>query len=110
MDNETTLALAANIYLRAATYIRTYGWQVEGMSADGLPRCSMGALASAYPKKEWDSRLSKIMYDTLYKELNGISLTEFNHKFKDGEKVAQLFEHVANKITQQLYFSQTNNL
>lgn len=90
--------LAATIFIRAAQYIRSHGWQVEGMAADGRPRCSMGALASAYPKQTWDKKLSRLMYSSLYKELNGISLTQFNHQFEDGERVAQLYERVATKL------------
>jgi hypothetical protein len=90
--------LAATIFYKAAEYIRQHGWQVEGMSSHGQPRCSMGALASAYPEVKWDSRLASFMYATLYKELGGMSLTEFNHRHKDGEKVASLYEQVAAKL------------
>jgi hypothetical protein len=88
---------AATIFIKAAQYIREYGWQVEGMSIDGQPRCSMGALASARPGR-WDEDLAELMYSTLYDELNGISLTQFNHKYKSGEKVARLYERVATKL------------
>jgi hypothetical protein len=71
------------------------------MSEDGKPRCSMGALASAYPRHKWSERLSRLMYAELYKELDGISLTEFNHQHQSGEKVAQLYERVAAKLRQQ---------
>lgn len=93
---------AANIFLVAAQYIRDYGWQIEGMSCDGKPRCSMGALASAYTEPKWDSQLSELMYKSLYEELNGISLTQFNHKHKNGEKVAKLYECVASKLHSKL--------
>jgi hypothetical protein len=89
---------AANIFLNAANYIRKHGWQVSGMSKDGLPRCSMGALASASTEQKWDSKLSDLMYKTLYDELNGLSLTQFNYKHKNGEKVAQLFERTATSL------------
>ncbi|MFI5271011.1 MAG: hypothetical protein ACHQT9_03140 [Candidatus Saccharimonadales bacterium] len=89
---------AANIFIDAAQYIRDYGWQVEGMGCDGEPRCSMGALASAYPKLEWNKELSRLMYLSLYKELQGMSLTQFNHRYRDGEKVAELYERVASKL------------
>jgi hypothetical protein len=86
---------AAQIFINAAEYIRNYGWQVSGMSQHRKPRCSMGALKSAYPKLKWEKDLASIMYSTLYKELNGISLTQFNYNHNDGEKVAQLYEKVA---------------
>lgn len=89
---------AAAILFRAAEYIREYGWQVEGMASHGLPRCSMGALASAQPATKWDPRIAKLMYDTLYDELDGISLTTFNHLHQDGEKVIELFETVARRL------------
>jgi hypothetical protein len=89
---------AATIFRKAAAYIRRYGWQQEGMGEDGLPRCSMGALDSAYPNVEWDKQLASVMYERLYEELNGLSLTQFNSKYKSGEKVAYLFEKTAAKI------------
>jgi hypothetical protein len=91
---------AAQIFLKAAEYIRQHGWQVSGMSVHGQPRCSMGALESAHPKLRWEKDLSSLMYDTLYKELNGISLTQFNYKYKSGEKVAELFERTAASLAQ----------
>lgn len=91
-------AQASDIFLKAAAYIRKYGWRVEGMSRHGQPRCSMGALASVGPSGKWDDNLSKLMYDKLYKELNGLSFTQFNHKFQNGEKVACLYENIAVKI------------
>jgi predicted flavoprotein YhiN len=91
---------AAGIFLRAAAYIRTYGWQKEGMSVHGKPRCSMGALASAYRQQKWDNSLAEFMYKALYEELAGISLTQFNYKFESGEKVAQLYERTARKLRQ----------
>lgn len=89
---------AAKIFVKAADYIRKYGWQKTGMSAHGQPRCSMGALASAHPRHRWSKSLSNIMYQTLYEELGGLSLTQFNYKFESGEKVAQLYERVAKKL------------
>ncbi len=89
---------AANILEKAAAYIRNYGWQVSGMGEHGKPRCSMGALASAHPDKIWDEDLSELIYRELYEELDDIGLTEFNYKYQDGEKVAQLFEKVATKL------------
>ena len=99
---DSTIYLAATIYLRAASYIRTYGWQVTGMGVHGGPRCSMGAVSSAYPKKKWDRDLSQIMYSSLYDELDGMTLTAFNYKYRDGEKVAKLYERVARNLLQTL--------
>jgi len=93
--NKAVTFQAADIFEAAAAYIREYGWQVTGMSQHGQPRCSMGALASAYPAKSWNPKLSGLMYQKLYQELGGIDLTEFNHKHRSGEEVAQLFERVA---------------
>jgi hypothetical protein len=90
---------AADIFLKAADYIRNYGWQKEGMSENGKPRCSMGALASAYPIRKWDDPLSSLMYKALYDELDGMSLTQFNYRYRNGEKVAQLYEKVAKKLS-----------
>jgi hypothetical protein len=98
MKEGRTVFEAADIFQKAATYIRTYGWQVTGMSQHGMPRCSMGALASAHQDPIWDEDLADLMYQQLYDVLNGISLTEFNHKYQDGEKVAQLFDQVAAKL------------
>ena len=95
MTERSTRDRAAHIFLNAASYIRNYGWQVEGMSEYGKPRCSMGALESAYPKEVWESNLASLMYKTLYKQLNGISLTEFNHRVSSGLEVAKLFERTA---------------
>ncbi|HUB94213.1 MAG TPA: hypothetical protein VMB52_06955 [Verrucomicrobiae bacterium] len=95
MVEEPTRVKAATIFRKAAAYIRKYGWQVEGMSEDGKPRSSMGALASAYPKKTWEKDLSSLMYDSLNSELQGISLTEFDHKVPNGTAVAKLFERTA---------------
>lgn len=86
---------AAEIFISAAGYIRNYGWQVSGMSKHGKPRCSMGALQSSYKKSRWEDELSALMYNTLYKELNGLSLTQFNYKHQSGEKVARLYEQAA---------------
>lgn len=90
---------AAQIFRNAAAYIRTYGWQVSGMSEHGLPRCSMGALESASNQKRWDPAMAKLMYSTLYDELNGQTLTEFNHRRRNGEAVAQLFDRVASRLS-----------
>lgn len=90
---------AANIFRQAAVYIRRYGWQKEGMGQDGLPRCSMGAIESAGPPRtEWDPQMSKLMYDSLYEQLEGLSLTRFNSKHQNGEAVAQLYEKVAARL------------
>lgn len=91
-------ARAAKVFLKAASYIRNYGWQEEGMGEPGQPRCSMGALDSANPQIEWDHELAKIMYETLSDELKGMSLTQYNHKFQNGEKVARLYEQAARKL------------
>ena len=100
MNESVARELAADIFRKAATYIRTYGWQVSGMSEHGKPRCSMGALASVGPVGEWDEGLAELMYRELYDELGGIGLTEFNHRYKNGEMVAQLFERVAARLLQ----------
>lgn len=89
---------AAKIFHEAAEYIRKFGWQLEGMGVHGQPRCSMGAIDSAYPKVEWDRQLAGLMYSTLYEELNGLSLTQFNSKYQSGEKVARLFDRAAEKL------------
>jgi hypothetical protein len=98
MDRSVALQ-AAIIFERAASYIREHGWQVTGMSEHGKPRCSMGALASAHPSEVWDEQLARLMYQNLSEELGDIGLTEFNYTHNDGEKVAQLFERVAVKLT-----------
>jgi hypothetical protein len=89
---------AASVFLGASAYIRKYGWQREGMSRHGKPRCSMGALESSYPRRKWNKKLAETMYKALYKQLGGITLTEFNHKFNNGEKVANLFERTARSL------------
>jgi hypothetical protein len=89
---------AAKILLKAAGYIRQYGWQEEGMGEQGGPRCSMGAIDSACPRGEWDSSVAALMYSSLNKELDGLSLTQFNHKFQSGEMVARLYERTARKL------------
>jgi len=95
---ETRLRVqAAGIFLKAAAYIRTYGWQRSGMGLYGQPRCSMGALASAHIERKWDGELSDLMYKELREELHGISLTQFNYRH-DGEQVARLFERVARRL------------
>src|SRR5947207_1596085 len=96
--SKTVESQAAQIFLKAAAYIRKYGWQKEGMGKHGQPRCSMGALASAYPQPKWDEDLSDLVYRALYQELSGASLTQFNYQFERGEKVAQLYELVAEKL------------
>ena len=90
---------ASIIFRRAASYIRKYGWQVSGMGRDGLPRCSMGALASAHKANIWDNELAELMYQALYEDLDGLTLTEFNHQYNDGEMVARLFDQVAAKLS-----------
>ena len=96
---ETDIAAqAAEIFQKAAAYIRSYGWQVTGMSQHGQPRCSMGALASAHLGAQWGEDVAELMYDELYKELDGVSLTEFNYRHNDGDKVARLFERVARNL------------
>jgi hypothetical protein len=94
MNAETKLK-AASIFREASSYIRTYGWRVEGMGQKGQPRCSMGALASSYSSSKWEKDLSSLMYQKLYEELDGQSLTAFNHRYRSGEAVAGLFERVA---------------
>lgn len=89
---------AAEVFLRAAAYVRKYGWQRSGMGLHGQPRCSMGALASAHRERVWDRDLSALMYNELREELNGISLTQFNYRHNDGEKVAELYERTAAKL------------
>lgn len=89
---------AAEIFLNAAAYIRTYGWQKTGMGVYGQPRCSMGALASAYHEHTWNKNISILMYDELREALNGTSLTQFNYRHNDGERVARLFESVADNL------------
>lgn len=98
MKSEALEIEASRIFAQAAEYIRKYGWQKRGMGIDGEPRCSMGALASAHPAKKWDENLARLMYDSLYEELKGLSLTRFNYKFESGEKVASLYERTARKL------------
>ncbi len=98
MNNKVRKKAAEN-FLEAAGYIRSYGWQVKGMGEYGQPRCSMGALNSVWPKENTEG-LAKTMYQALYKELNGLSLTEFNYKYKKGEKVSSLFEQTARSLRQ----------
>jgi hypothetical protein len=98
---------AAMVFLKAASYIRKYGWRKEGMSKHGQPRCSMGALASAHSRQQWNKNLSVLMYKALYEELSGLSLTQFNCKYQSGEKVAELYERVAEKLRHN-QFSQGN--
>ncbi len=95
MEREDTQTQAAYIFLRAAAYIRQYGWQEKGMSAHGKPRCSMGALASAHPVKRWDEDMAILMYEALTNYLKDTSLTAFNSKAGSGEKIARLYEQVA---------------
>ncbi|HSX46277.1 MAG TPA: hypothetical protein VLG27_04755 [Candidatus Saccharimonadia bacterium] len=90
---------AAEILLRAADYIRRYGWQEEGMGKPGAPRCSMGALDSACPRGEWDPAVAELLYETLNGQLGGLSLTQYNHKFlQSGENVARLYERTAKAL------------
>lgn len=102
MSREETISQAAKTFLKAASYIRQYGWQKTGMSVHGQPRCSMGALESANPKARWDRKLSSLMYNSLYQELNGMTLTQFNYRYNNGEKVAQLYDRVAASLLEQL--------
>lgn len=97
MERDVALQ-TADIFEKAASYIRKHGWQVTGMGVHGGPRCSMGALASAHPQRIWNRHLSQYMYAKLSEELDGIGLTEFNYKHRDGEKVAELFENLATKL------------
>ncbi len=69
------------------------------MSEDGLPRCSMGALASANTACIWNKELAERMYQSLNEGLDGLTLTEFNYKCNDGEMVARLFDQVAIKLS-----------
>lgn len=98
MKEGKTRAQAAGVLLKAAAYIRQYGWQEEGMGEQDGPRCSMGAIDSACPRGEWDDQVAKLMYSGLNKELDGLSLTGFNHKFQSGEKVARLYERTARSL------------
>lgn len=95
---KNTPTQAAQIFLKAASYIKQYGWKRTGMGTHGKPRCSMGALASAYPKFQWDKDLAIFMYSVLQKELGGISLTEFNAQSQNGTEVALLFEKLAKNL------------
>jgi hypothetical protein len=98
MDEEELKHKAAQIFINAAQYIRKSGWQVSGMGENGKPRCSMGALASANPDRKWDKNLAELMYESLYMELNGLSLTQFNYKYNNREKVARLYERTAHSL------------
>ncbi len=98
MEEDRIEVQAAKLFLKAAAYIRKYGWQEEGMGEEGFPRCSMGALASACPDEEWGKDLSGLVYNALYEELNGLSLTQYNHKFQDGERVVQLYKRAAERV------------
>lgn len=99
MQNKAATQQAATIFARAAAYIRRYGWQKEGMGEHGAPRCSMGALESAGPPRaEWSRDLAELMYKILNKELNGLSLTQFNSQYQSGERVARLYELAAQKL------------
>lgn len=93
---DTAPKKASKIFLKAAIYIRTYGWQEKGMGTPGGPRCSMGALASAQ-SGVLDSSVAALMYRALYKRLNGIGLTEFNSR-AHAEDVASLFEETAGDL------------
>ena len=85
----------AQIFRDAAAYIRKHGWQRKGMGEHGEPRCSMGALQSAHPMERWDQEMAVLMFATLYDELGGLTLTQFNEKVKDGNEVADLYDQVA---------------
>jgi hypothetical protein len=98
MADKSVKLQAAAIFTKAAQYIREVGWQEKGMAYDGIARCSMGALESAYPAKHWNKDLASFMYEKLYTKLNGINLTEFNKRAKNGLEVARLFEEVAESI------------
>ena len=89
---------AAQIFLDAADYIEKYGWQKTEMSEHGKPRCSMSALTSVQPKVVFDCALSALMFEALYDELGGITLTEFNEQAKNGSEVALLFRKTATKL------------
>ena len=89
---------AAKLFLNAASYIQKYGWQKKGMGVHGQPRCSMGALASANAQSRWGKNLASLMYKALYEELDGMTLTQFNYKFNDGNKVAHLYKQVARSL------------
>ena len=95
MKSDQITIQAAKIFFSAADYIRQYGWRTSGMSTHGKPRCSMGALASAYPKSTWDIGLATTMHEALKGQLEGMTLTQFNYKFNDGNTVAQLYERTA---------------
>lgn len=97
MSEVEARTLGATIFRRAAVYIRSYGWQEKGMNIHGQPRCSMGALSSAYPGR-WDANLADVMYGTLKKELRGLSLTQFNHRTRSGEAVARLYDRAADSL------------
>ena len=88
---------AARLFKLAAKYIRLFGWQEKGMGIYGQPRCSMGTLNSAQVGK-WNTDVSKIMFSQLNNELNGMSLTQYNHKVQNGESVARLFEKTGSTI------------
>jgi hypothetical protein len=103
MKRTTVQTQAARIFERAAAYIRMYGWQEEGMGEYGQPRCSMGALDSAKARGEWQPEVSKLAYRALNEELHGLSLTQYNHKFQDGEKVARLFERTAHHLNKRAH-------
>lgn len=90
---------ASHIFLAAAQYIESIGWQEKGMGVHGGPRCSMGALASAHLDAIWDPQLSAIMYAALVRELQGISLTEFNRRARNGTDVARLLRSAARSIS-----------
>ncbi len=89
---------AATIFMDAADYIKRYGWQVEGMGKHSEPRCSMGALASAYPAKKWEPELAQLMYQELQKSLKGMPLTEYNFAYQDPSKVIELFTNTAKAL------------
>jgi hypothetical protein len=100
-DNERR-ARAAIIFLDAASYIRQYGWQKEGMGDDSKPKYSEGALASSYSVQKWDYELSNLMFSELYKRLNNMTISNLNTYYNDRELVALLYEQVADSLAEKL--------
>jgi hypothetical protein len=58
----------------------------------------MGALASARVEQRWDPELSALMYEALGLELDGCSLTEFNHRAESSQDVVELFQRTASGL------------
>jgi hypothetical protein len=67
------------------------------MGIYGKPRCSMGTLASAHRKTIWNPKVASLMYHALYRQLNGITLTEFNTRAEKND-VILLFEQAAKSL------------